>query len=73
VINVADPSHPGCGLGVLLRIVFVFAVLIYRSCRGRPEEEEVAVEYVVFETEESAPPSYPTAEDEKEFLQVSDV
>jgi len=64
----------GCGLGVLLRIVYVFAVLFFRSIRGKSDEdEEVAVEYIVFESDGSAPPSYPTAEEEKQQLQGSDV
>jgi len=60
----------GCGLGVLLRIVYVFAVLLVRSCRGKADEDEGEVEYIVFEAD-NAPPAYLTAEEEKEQLKTA--
>jgi len=60
----------GCGLGVLIRIVYVFAILFVRSCRSKPDEEELPVEYVVFETDAPAPPFYLSAEEEKEHLKT---
>ena len=62
--------NQGCGLGVLLRIVYVFAVLAVRSFRGKPEEED-PVEYVVFETDMPAPPAFLSAEEEKEQLKAT--
>jgi hypothetical protein len=60
----------GCGLGVLIRIAWVFLILAYRATfrRRSDEYEEVeVVEYVVFEEEGAAPP-YPSAEEEKQEL-----
>jgi hypothetical protein len=44
--------------------------LIIRSCRGKSDEEEIPVEYVVFAAEATVPPSYMTAEEEKEQLKT---
>jgi len=54
----------GCGLGVLLRMVWVMAVLVVRGFRGPKEKqvqlEDVEVESIVFEVEsKEALPRYP--------------
>jgi hypothetical protein len=43
----------GCGIGVLLRMFWVLAVLLVRGVRSNPEREEEAI--LVY-TEEVAPP-----------------
>jgi hypothetical protein len=52
-----------------LRIVYVFAVLLVRSCRGKSDEDEAEVEYIVFEADNA--PAYLTAEEEKEQLMTA--
>ncbi|TFY73035.1 hypothetical protein EWM64_g10977 [Hericium alpestre] len=52
----------GCGIGVLLRMVWVLTVLTYRTIRGTSREEpEVIYHQIVFEDAEDisvAPPQY---------------
>ncbi|KAJ8487074.1 hypothetical protein ONZ45_g14452 [Pleurotus djamor] len=56
----------GCGIGVLLRMFWVLAILSYRSMRGPKEEDEYThiVEFVEAEEIFVAPPNY-TLADEK--------
>jgi len=64
----------GCGLGVLLRMVWVFSVLLIRAGRrSEPEESEYeSVEYFVLEEEaEEQPPTYVSAEEEKKGLEAA--
>lgn len=52
---------PGCGIGVLLRMFWVMAILVGRSFRGRTNSEDEDVQHIlVFErdAEEIAPPRY---------------
>ncbi|KAF8468000.1 hypothetical protein DFH94DRAFT_777826 [Russula ochroleuca] len=51
----------GCGIGVLLRMVWVLAVLLVRGARGSPEREETLLVYA-----EEIVPLY-TETDEKKF------
>ena len=51
----------GCGIGVLLRMVWVLAVLLVRGSRGTPEREET-----IFVCAEEVPPNY-TAIEEKQL------
>jgi hypothetical protein len=52
----------GCGIGVLLRMVWVLAVLIVRGVRGTPEREEA-----IFLCAEEVVPPY-TVIDEKKAI-----
>jgi hypothetical protein len=58
---------PGCGIGVLLRMFWVLAVLLVRAFRGTPAPEEMIFVY----TEEIAPPY--RENDEKRAASVIDV
>ncbi|KAG2001901.1 hypothetical protein CC2G_004885 [Coprinopsis cinerea AmutBmut pab1-1] len=67
----------GCGLGVLLRMIWVLTVVTYRSIRGSDETEYVQV--TVFDEDEedqrrntpiSAPPAYVYPVDEKVELEA---
>ena len=53
-------SHAGCGIGVLIRMFWVLAVLAVRSIRAKKAEEEFLGDEVVFEEEAHllAPPLY---------------
>jgi len=66
----------GCGIGVLLRMFWVFTVVTYRGIRGEPENEytQVAVieEYVDAEDIVVPPPSYNIVQDEKQQLKAKD-
>jgi hypothetical protein len=66
VLNVVDSTLStdgvvGCGIGVLLRMVWVLAVLLVRGARGSPEREETLLVYA-----EEIVPLY-TETDEKKF------
>jgi hypothetical protein len=52
----------GCGIGVLLRMVWVLAVLLVRGVRGTPEREET-----IFLCAEEVVPPY-TGIDEKRAI-----
>ncbi|KAF8530387.1 hypothetical protein BU17DRAFT_11671, partial [Hysterangium stoloniferum] len=52
----------GCGIGVLLRIVWVLAVLAVRSVRGKKQADEFLADEVIFEEQEHLlPPQYTEA------------
>lgn len=53
----------GCGLGVLLRLLWVLTTVLVRSLRNKPEKESVEYHAVLFE--ESQPPAYLANADEK--------
>lgn len=67
-------SVTGCGIGVLLRMFWVMAVVITRSFRGRSNDDDDDVEHIlVFERDAEdifvPPPEYT---DEKVALVVED-
>lgn len=54
--------HLGCGLGALLRMFFVLAIVSFRSFSG-PREDEVEYHHVLFQEVDAeelavAPPNY---------------
>jgi len=52
----------GCGISVLLRIVWVLAVLAIRSVRGKKQADEFLADEVIFEEQEHLlPPQYTEA------------
>jgi hypothetical protein len=63
----------GCGIGVLLRMVWVLAVVSYRFAKGGPEVDSAQYTLVTDQDEDDepaeilfiAPPSYVNLEDEK--------
>ncbi|GLB44992.1 hypothetical protein LshimejAT787_1900700 [Lyophyllum shimeji] len=50
----------GCGIGVLLRMFWVLAIVSYRLIKGRREDENRYTEIFVVEEYEDAPPAPPT-------------
>ncbi len=50
----------GCGIGVLLRMVWVLAVLLVRGVRGIPEREET-----IFVCAEEVAPPYMEVDEKK--------
>ena len=64
-----DSNFLGCGLGVLLRMMWVLCVITFRAIRGRKvEETEYTIIHEYIEDDEaptSAPPSYAYYIDEK--------
>ncbi|KAF8802667.1 hypothetical protein BYT27DRAFT_7215182 [Phlegmacium glaucopus] len=68
----------GCGIGVLLRMVWVIAVVMYRTVRGRSSDEHeysqiTIIEEIVDNTPNSAPPTYTYPVDEKVATVVDSV
>jgi len=55
----------GCGIGVLLRMFWVLAIVAYRVVKRRPEEDEYTHITVFEEVEVEAPPHYTYPVDEK--------
>jgi len=56
----------GCGIGVLLRMFWVLAIVAYRVIKRRPEEDEDEYTHItIFEEVEIAPPHYTYPVDEK--------
>jgi len=57
----------GCGIGVLLRMLFVLSVVMYRAVKGHHGEEqhEYSIIEEIVDTPKSAPPSYTYPVDEK--------
>ncbi|KAG9220335.1 hypothetical protein CCMSSC00406_0006600 [Pleurotus cornucopiae] len=62
----------GCGIGVLLRMLWVLAVISYRSIRGSKDEEEYVVEYLDAEEIFTAPPDYTLAEEKVPLITNTD-
>jgi hypothetical protein len=62
----------GCGIGVLLRMVWVLAVISYRSIRGGREPENTQTEYAIVLDQSDAevifvaPPSYVDSDEKRE-------
>jgi len=53
----------GCGIGVLIRMFWVLALLVVRSARGSKREEEFLADEVIFEEQEHLlPPQYVQSE-----------
>jgi hypothetical protein len=51
--------NTGCGIGVLIRMFWVLAVIAIRSIRGKKQPEEFLSDEVIFEEEEHLlPPQY---------------
>jgi len=53
----------GCGIGVLLRMLFVFAVVIFRAVKGQHSEEhheysQITIIEEIVESPKSSPPAY---------------
>jgi len=53
----------GCGIGVLLRMLFVFAVVMYRAVKGQRSEEQheysqITIIEEIVESPKSSPPAY---------------
>ncbi|KAF4597830.1 hypothetical protein EYR38_006221 [Pleurotus pulmonarius] len=63
----------GCGIGVLLRMLWVLAVISYRSIRGPKDEEEYVVEYLDAEEVFAAPPDYSLAEEKIPLIADNEV
>jgi len=57
----------GCGIGVLLRMLFVLSVVMYRAVKGQhgDEQHEYSIIEEIVDTPKSAPPSYTYPVDEK--------
>jgi len=58
----------GCGIGVLLRMLFVLSVVMYRAVKGQHGDEQHEYSQIIEEivdTPKSAPPSYTYPVDEK--------
>jgi hypothetical protein len=55
----------GCGIGVLLRMFWVLAIVAYRVIKRRPEEDEYTHITIFEEVEVEAPPHYAYPVDEK--------
>jgi len=60
----------GCGIGVLLRMLFVLSVVMYRAVKGQHGEEqheysEITIIEEFVDTPKSSPPSYTYPVDEK--------
>jgi len=65
----------GCGIGVLLRMFWVLALVMYRTVRGQRSEQYeyspiTVIEQVVVDTPRSAPPTYTYPVDEKVAIPV---
>ncbi|KAF9483107.1 hypothetical protein BDN70DRAFT_929443 [Pholiota conissans] len=61
----------GCGIGVLLRMFWVLAVVAYRAVKRRPEEDEYS-HITIFEEVEVAPPHYTYPVDEKVAIEAAE-
>ena len=58
---------PGCGIGVLLRMAFVLALVMYRAVKGQRGEDQheysqITIIEEIVDTPKSSPPSYPVDE-----------
>jgi len=67
----------GCGIGVLLRMIWVIAIVMYRTVRGQRSEghqySQITIIEEVVETPNSAPPIYTYPVDEKVVIPAEDV
>lgn len=65
----------GCGIGVLLRMLFVLSVVMYRAVKGQHGEEhheysQITIIEEFVDTPKSSPPSYTYPVDEKAPLET---
>jgi len=60
----------GCGIGVLLRMIFVMAVLSYRMIRGEPEHSAYIEIYPDVEDTPTPPPQYVCGADKADLADI---
>jgi len=67
----------GCGIGVLLRMVFVLGLVMYRAVKGQRGDEheysQITIIEEIVDTPKSAPPTYTYAVDEKVAIAIETV
>jgi len=67
----------GCGIGVLLRMIFVLGVVMYRAVKGQRGDEheysQITIIEEIVDTPKSAPPTYTYTVDEKVAIAIETI